>query len=66
VFISYWVGAANDKEEGRGAKCKRIQGLGSGSLEHVISANDVQHLQYSNEMRFKCCRIDVEGMTMFV
>jgi hypothetical protein len=56
VFISYWVGATND-EEGRGAKCKRIQGPGSGSLKDPI---------FANEVRFKCCRIDVEGMALFI
>jgi hypothetical protein len=56
-----WVGVTNDEEEGRGAKCKRIQGPGNGSLEDPIFTNDVEHLQYSNEVRFKCCRIDVEG-----
>jgi len=49
-----------------GAKCKRIQGPRNGSFKDPISVNDVQHLQHSNEMRFKCYKVDVEGMALFV
>ncbi len=61
MLISYQASAVNDVEEGRKAKCKRIQGPGSGSSEDPMFINDVQHLQHSNEMRFKCYRVDVEG-----
>jgi hypothetical protein len=61
MFISYWASVADDAEEGRKAKCKRIQGPRSGSSEDAIFVNDVQHLQHSNEMKFNYCRVDVEG-----
>jgi hypothetical protein len=66
VLISYWASVADDAEEGKGAKCKRIQGLGSGSPKDLTFVNDVKHLQHSNEVGFKCCRVDVEGMALFV